>query len=157
MLLIGPAEPIEFDVHRIAARFDQPEVAAALREVGIASPAALLATWVTGRAGLERYADGAPAVTDDNPRIEYAPWVRPGEFARVLPRVLALRTDPPLRGADEAFAATVAGERERLLGFYEAGLHAYRGERALWAQAIARVLREDGNNPYYRWTVGGER
>jgi spermidine synthase len=157
MLLIGSAEPIELDVQRITARFDQPEMAAALREVGISSPAALLATWVTGRAGLERYAHGAPAVTDDKPRIEYAPWVRPGEFARVLSRLLALHTDPPLRGADQVFTAAVAGERERLLRFYEAGLHAYRGERTLWAQAIARVLREDGDNPYYRWTVGGER
>jgi spermidine synthase len=157
MLLIGSTEPIELDVHRIAARFDQPEIAAALPEVGISSPAALLATWVTDGAGLERYAHGVPAVTDDKPRIEYAPWVRPGEFARVLPRVLALRTDPPLRGADEAFAVTVARERERLLGFYEAGLHAYGGARGLWARAIMRVLREDGDNPYYRWTVGGER
>jgi spermidine synthase len=44
MLLIGSFEPIKFDVPRIAARFDHPEVTAALREVGIASPAALLAT-----------------------------------------------------------------------------------------------------------------
>jgi spermidine synthase len=157
MLLIGSAEPIELDVQRIAARFNQPETAAALREVGIGSPAALLATWMTDRAGLGRYADDAPAVTDDKPHLEYATWVRPGEFARVLPRVLALRTDPPLRGAGEAFAVTVAGERERLLRFYEAGLHAYRGAQGLWAQAIARVLREDGDNPYYRWIVGGER
>ena len=75
----------------------------------------------------------------------------------MLPGVLALHTDPPLRGADEAFAATVAGERERLLSFYEAGLPAYRGERGLWAQAITRVLSKDGDNPYYRWAVGGER
>jgi len=68
MLLVGSAEPIELDVSRIAACFDQPKVAAALREVGIASPAALLATWVTDRAELERYADGAPAVTDDRIR-----------------------------------------------------------------------------------------
>jgi spermidine synthase len=156
MLLIGAAEPIDLDVRRIAARFDQPEVAAALREVGIASPAALLATWVTDRAGLERYAAGALAVTDNRPRIEYAAWVRVGEFARVLPRVLALRTDPPLRGTDEAFVAAVSNERERLLDFYEAGLHAYHGERQLWARAIARVLSEDGENPYYRWLVGGK-
>jgi spermidine synthase len=147
-------EPIALDVRRIAARFDQPEVAAALREVGIASPAALLATWVTDRAGLERYAAGALAVTDDRPRIEYATWVRPGEFARVLPRVLALRTDPPLHGADAAFVMAVADERERLLRFYEAGLHAYNGERELWARILQRVLSEDGENPYYRWIVG---
>src|SRR5262249_49365517 len=52
MLLVGSAEPIELDMSRIAACFDQPKVAAALREVGIASPAALLATWVTDRAEL---------------------------------------------------------------------------------------------------------
>ena len=39
--------------------------------------------------------DGAPPVTDDRPRIEYATWVRPKEFGRVLPRLLALRTMPP--------------------------------------------------------------
>jgi len=155
MLLVGSAEPIELDVSRIAARFDQPEVATALREVGIASPAALLATWVTDRAGLERYADGAPTVTDDRPRIEYATWVRLGEVSRVLPRVLALRTDPPLHGADEGFLAAVATERDRLLGFYAAGLHAYNGERDMWARALKRVLSEDSANPYYRWIVGG--
>jgi spermidine synthase len=50
MLFIGSFEPIELDAQRIATRFDQPEVAADLREVGIASPAALLETWVTGPA-----------------------------------------------------------------------------------------------------------
>ena len=131
-------------------------MAVALREVGIASPAALLATWVTDRAGLERYAAGASTVTDDRPRIEYATWVRLGEFSRVLPRVLALRTDPPLHGADEGFLAAVATERERLLGFYAAGLHAYNGERDMWARALKRVLSEDSANPYYRWIVGGQ-
>ena len=156
MLLVGSAEPIELDVRRLAARFDQSEVATALREVGIDSPAALLATWVTDRTGLERYADGAPAVTDDSPRIEYATWVRLGEFSRVLPHVLALRTDPPLHGADAGFIAAVTTERERLLGFYAAGLHAYNGERDMWARALKRVLSEDGANPYYRWIVGGQ-
>jgi spermidine synthase len=130
------------------------EVAAALREVGIASPAALLATWVTGRAGLERYVDGVPPVTDDHPRIEYATWVRPKEFARVLPRLLAPRTDPPLRGTDEAFLAALADERNRLFRFYGAGLYAYNGERELSAREMNRVMRGDGRNPYYRWFVG---
>ena len=60
---------------------------------------ALRATWATDRAGLERYAEDAPPVTDDQPRIEYATWVRPKEFGRVLPRLLALRTMPPRSGA----------------------------------------------------------
>lgn len=154
MLLIGSFEPLELDVPRIAARFEQPEVAGALREVGIASPAALLATWITDRNGLERYAADALPVTDDQPRIEYAPWVRSNEIGRVLPQLLALRSDPPLRNADEAFSAKVADQRERLLRVYGVGLHAYNGEREAWARDIKQVMRDDGGNPYYRWFLG---
>lgn len=75
MMLVRSMQPIELDVPRIRARFAQPAVATALREVGIASPAALLATWVTDRAGLQYYAADAQPVTDDRPRIEYAPWL----------------------------------------------------------------------------------
>jgi len=155
MLLVGSSDPIELDAARISARFSQPEVAAALQEVGVSTPAALLATWVTGRAGLERYAGNALPVTDDRPRIEYAAWLRRGEFQRVLPRVLELRTDPPLLGADEKLRVAVAEEGERLLGFYGAGLRAYAGEREQWAGALGHVLKGDGENRYYRWFVGG--
>lgn len=157
MLLIGSEAPITLDVPRIIRRFDQPQVAQALGEVGIASPAALLATWVTDRAGLECYAGAAPAVTDDDPRIEYASWVRPGEFARVLPQLLALRTPPPLDSADATFRAAVALENDRLLAFYAAALSAQAGDRESWARNIARVMGEDGQNPYYLWFVGGAR
>lgn len=137
MLLIGSFAPIDLNVPRIA------------------SPAALLATWVTDRVGLTRYVDGTPPVTDDQPRIEYATWVRPKEITRVLPRLFALRTAPPFQGADEAFRAAVADERDRLWRFYGAGLHAYNGERELWAREMKRVMIEEGGNPYYRWFVGG--
>jgi predicted membrane-bound spermidine synthase len=155
-LLIGSLEPMELDVQRIVARFNQPGVAGALREVGIGSPAALLATWITDRNGMERYAADAPAVTDDRPRIEYASWVRAKEVTRVLPRLLDLRTDPPLLNANAAFLAALADERQRLLTFYSAGLHAYDGDRELWARDLKRVLDQDRNNPYYRWVSGGE-
>ena len=154
MLLVGALQPMELDVPRIAARFNRAAVSEALGEVGIATPAALLSTWVTGRDGLERYAAGALPVTDDRPRIEYATWVRREEFTRVLPRVLAVRTDPPLVGADESFRVEVAQERKTLLGFYEAGMDAYRGERELWARTIGTVMKQDPGNPYYRWIIG---
>lgn len=157
MLLIGSDAPLKLDVAEISRRFNQPDVASALTEVGIASPAALLATWVTDRAGLERYAGTAPAVTDDRPRIEYSSWSRPGEFLRVLPELLALRTQLPLENADETFRASVGIENDLLLTFYAAALNAQRGERELWARNITQVMREDGQNPYYRWFVGGAR
>ena len=151
---MGSLQPLELDAARIAARFRQPGVSAALSEVGIASPAALLATWVTGREGLERYADGTPPVTDNRPRIEYAAWTRRGEFARVLPQVLALRTDPPLVNADSALRAAIEAERRRLTAFYGAALDAYRGDREAWQRNIEQALAGDSGNPYYRWITG---
>ena len=151
MLLVGSMEPVDLDVPRIIARFNQPEVASALREVGIASPEALLATWVTDRAGLETYAGDALPVTDDQPRIEYADWVRRDELQRVLPELIGLRRVPPLRNADDAFVKSVAAERQRLLLFYQASLNAMAGRRDHWAQDMQRVLEGDGANAYYRW------
>jgi spermidine synthase len=113
-----------------------------------------LATWFTGRAGLERYAAGALPVTDDRPRIEYASWVRRGEITKTLPALLALRTSPPLSDAEAPFQSEVAERREQLLVFYAAGLAAYKGDRDRWAQAIDRAIGSGSRNPYYRWIVG---
>lgn len=157
MLLVGSMAPLELDAARIAGRLAQPGVAQALGEVGITSPASLLATWVTDRAGLERYAAGALPVTDDRPRIEYGNWIRRGEFGRVLPEMLALRTAPPLTNADASLLSAIETERERLYTFYSAGLHAQNGQHAAWARDIERLMREDAGNPYYRWFTGGAR
>ena len=154
MLLVGSPQPLELDVPRIVARFQQPQIAVALQDVGINSAAALLGTWITGREGLERYAGEAPQVTDDRPHIEYAAWLRRGEFSRVLPHVLALQTDPPLQGVDESFRQAVKTEHSHLLDFYMAALYAYRGQRELWENSAERVLKEDGANPYFRWIFG---
>jgi len=157
MLLVGSLQPLRLDAARITERLQQPSVQQTLREVGIDSPAALLATWVTGREGLERYAADAPAVTDDQPSIEYAPWVRSDEIVRVLPALLALATPAPLENADSLLKLQVADHRRRLLGFYDAGLSAYRGQRQRWGQQVQEVLREDAANPYYRWFLGVPR
>jgi spermidine synthase len=154
MLLLGSMSPLEVSHARIAARLGQEEVASALSEVGVDSEAALLATWVTDREGLERYVGGAPPVTDDRPLIEHAAWLRRGEFARVLPRVLEVATEIPLEGGDEALRAEIATEREILWTFYQARLHAYRNEREAFERALLRVLEAEGENPYYRWVAG---
>jgi spermidine synthase len=156
MLLIGSVEPIALDATRIAERFGRPGVSAALKEVGISSPAALLATYVTDRAGLERFAQDAPATTDDRPHIEYAAWLRPGEFARVLPRVLAEGTKAPvIANADEPLRAAIAVEGRRLMAFYQACLDAYAGDRQGWAASMRSVVAEDSSNPYYSWFLAG--
>jgi spermidine synthase len=155
MLLVGSDSPIELDSVQITNRFNHSEVSAALRAVGISSPAALLATWVTGRDGLERYTAHAHPVTDDYPRIEYAPWVRPKEITRTLPNLLALETDPPLTGSDlDDLRGEIATQRQGLLDFYTAGIAAYNGNREAWTEAMRRVLAVDESNPYYRWIAG---
>jgi spermidine synthase len=153
-LLVGSLTPIELDAVSIQRRFAQPAVAAALAEAGVGSAAALVATWVTDRAGLERYAGDALPVTDDRPRIEYGPWVLPDDFPRTLAHVLSVRSEPPLRNADEAFRIRVAAVREGLLSFYEAGLAAYAGDREGWGRSIRRVRATEPDNPYYRWALG---
>ena len=154
MLLVGSMQPIELDAARISARFEQPGVRNALQDVGVASGAALLATYVTDRAGLERFAGDAPAVTDDQPRIEYAPWVRAKEISRVLPALLDLHTAPDLLNAEPAFVDRLNVHRQRLMQFYRSSLHAYDGDREAWARDIREVINGDGANPYYRWFVG---
>ncbi len=151
MLLVGSLDVVHLDVPRIIERFTQPELASALREVGIASPEALLATWVTDRTGLDVYAGNAPPVTDDQPWIEYADWVRQDELQRTLPRLMELRTPPPLRRADGMFVRSVSAERQNLLLFYQAALNGAAGHQGLWAKDMTRVLAADSDNAYYRW------
>lgn len=154
MLLIGSLQPLQLDVPRIRQRLAQPAVAAALAEVGIGSAQALLATWITDRAGLERYAADALPVTDDQPRIEYANWVRPREITRVLPALLALRRAPPLQGGEPAFASAVNDQWNTLARFYSLSLHAYNGNRQAWAREARELARSDGDNPYFHWFLG---
>jgi spermidine synthase len=149
MLLLGSPEPIELDAARIGARFDHPEVASALGQVGIGSPAALLATWIADRGGLEHYASGVMPVTDDRPGIEYATWTRRGEFSRVLPALMALTDPPPVINASPELVRSIAAEQNRLRRFYEAALEAYAGRRERAGWGLAQVLAEDPRNPYF--------
>ena len=154
VLLVGSPSPIELAGPRVAARYADPAVRTVLAEVGIESPEALLATWVTDRGGLERFAADAPPVTDDRPLIEHAAWVRRGELERVLPRLLALATDVPLPSGDPLRPA-VEAERLELLGFYRFSLHAMAGARAEAGAALREVLEHDPQNPYYLWVAYG--
>lgn len=155
MLLVGSNDPMELDAAKIEQRFNQPTVAKALGEVGVATPADVLATWVTDRQGLERYAGHTPPVTDDRPSIEYATWVRRNELVQVLPELLTLRTEPVIHGASPELIEAMHRQRDVLFAFYASGLAAYQGDRDQWAEALGLVMQADGQNPYYRWIAGG--
>jgi len=158
MLLLGGADPLAFDLAQVEARLAAPATASALAEVGIASPAALLGTYVTGRPGLEAYAQGAAPVTDDDPRIEYSPWVRPGELTRVLPQLLELASEPPIvdRERSPAALAGIEVERQSLHTFYRGALAAMLGDRDEWASAMQEVAPMAARNAYYAWFLGSQ-
>lgn len=156
MLLLGSMQAMPLDADRIAARFGIPTVRAALAEVGVMSPAALLATWVTDRDGLIRFAGATAPVTDDRPAIEYATWVRPRELTLTLPALLALRGDPPMAPGQAPLMPAIAGERRALNLFYDSALAAYAGDRSVWARNAPTLARLARDNPYLRWFVGGD-
>jgi spermidine synthase len=151
MLLVGSISPVKLDVARVSERFARPGIATALAQVGVGSPAALLATWVTDRDGLLRFAGNAPPVTDDRPRIEVAPWLRPGEMARILPAVMAVTTDPPLVGAEAGFLEQLARHRGELGLLFQALQASQEGDRATAAASLRRLRMADPDNLYYAW------
>lgn len=153
MMLIGSMEPLPLDFSVLSERFRTPGVATALAGVGVRTPADLLATYVTDRAGLEAYVGDAPPVTDDRPRIEYAGWVRPREITRVLPKLLALREPPPVLASSTEVAEIEASHR-RLVDFYEISLLAYAGDREAWASRARAFSQSDEPNAYYDWFFG---
>lgn len=155
MLLIGSLQPMPLDAGRITGRMAQPRLRQALADVGVGSPAALLATWVTDREGLARFAGDAPPVTDDRPAIEYAAWVRPREIVRTLPALLALRGEPPLGADGPALSAEIENERGALDLFYRSALAAYRGNREEWAGNAGALAQLAQANPYLRWFMAG--
>jgi spermidine synthase len=152
-LLIASVEPVQLDVPRIRQRFSQGKIADVLGQVGVDSPVALLATYITHRDGLEEFAGNALPVTDDHPRIEYAPWVRDGEFARVLERVAELRSPVPLTG-DDSVGEAVERERRQLWAFYRSAHYALTGQTDRWESLMRRLLPFVGSNPYYKWFIG---
>jgi spermidine synthase len=156
MLLVGSQTPIELDVKRMTSRFQQPGVSTSLKEVGIDSPAALLATFICSRQELEKYAGEALPVTDDRPRIEYGDWVLPGDFERTLSDLMAISSEPVLIHADAEFQTELAQHRSTLHAFYESAIAAYARDRQRWQQLLIQVYQKEPDNPYYRWFAGSQ-
>ncbi len=150
MMLIGSMEPVTLDFTIIAERFRAPGIARVLQEVGVRTPADLLATYVTDRAGLEAYAGDALPVTDDRPRIEYASWVRPKELTWILPKLLDLRRTPPVKASAEE-KERIERSYRRLADFYELTLVALRGDREGWLSRVRAFRQDNTPNAYYAW------
>ncbi len=76
-------------------------------------------------------------------------------MARILPAVLAVTTDPPLLGADDAFAARVDRHRGELGLLFQALQASVEGEHRREAESLWRLRRAAPENPYYAWIAPG--
>jgi spermidine synthase len=70
-VLIGSAEPLRLDLDRLDAAYASPSTRRNLRRAYLETPEALLATYLLDRRGVERWADAAPLITDERPRMEF--------------------------------------------------------------------------------------
>jgi len=158
MMLIGSMEPLRLDFSRISRRFQTPDIASTLVQIGVTTPADWLATWVTNRKGLEAYVGNALPVTDDRPRIENAKWVRAQQLTLVLPDLLDLRQPPPVV-AYAAEKARIKTSHQQLVDFYDISMLATVVDReASAAETMATMIREFRQtaepNAYHDWFFG---
>ena len=149
MMIVGSMKPLPLDFTLVEQRMRTPAIASALQEVGVMTPADLLATYVTDRSGLEAYAGDALPVTDDRPRIEYAHWVRRNELNHILPKLLAYRTPPPI-AASLAEKARIDASYSQLADFYEILLLLMARDDAFFVR-LQDFAGSVESNPYYAW------
>jgi len=98
---IASDEPLKIDPRELTARMSEPAVAEDLTEIGLRSPASLLATFVAADEKLAAFLHDVPSLTDDRPRIEYYNWyplnlVSVAELKRLREPVEGYLTDDSL-------------------------------------------------------------
>jgi predicted membrane-bound spermidine synthase len=149
MMIIGSMQPVPLNFAVVSERMRTPSIARALGEVGIMTPADLLATYVTDQTGLEDYAQDAMPVTDDRPRIEYAHWLRSNELNRILPKLLTYREPPPV-AASAAEKARIEVSYSQLNEFYEILLLLMARDQEFFTR-VRSFVRSTELNPYFAW------
>ena len=71
LVLVGSPSPETIDAGRFRQAFQDPDLAKALRDIGVEDELSLLGTFLRGPETLRAYASTAPIVTDDRPLLEY--------------------------------------------------------------------------------------
>jgi len=138
VLLIATAGDQPLAIADIARAWSRPGVAADLATVSVFEPFSLLSLYVTGRAGLQRYAGGAVIQTDDRNTLEFsgplALYASPADNEAEL-RALADRAElpPEARGVLERGGAVEWKHRGEML----LKAHAYAAAYDALAQSAA--------------------
>jgi hypothetical protein len=163
--------PLRIDYARLEARMATPAVRAALDEIGVPGPPALLATFLMDRAALERYAGSVPAITDDHPRIEFflpvdlrARIPTASELPDLFERVIDARSPDPSLGRildvpperREAVLEEVRSYRAAMVACYEAEIARGRGLEWKSAEGHEAAVARDPANDYFLFFLGAD-
>jgi spermidine synthase len=160
LFLIGSNEPLQLDYAKLTGRLQQPELKAALADVGFHDAAELLASFAMDGPALRAFAGEGPVMSDDRPWAEFeAPKLVYAEL--VDESLLALEphftsplsllpegsTTPEIRAGIERRHLARAHDFKGLLDYYGVrmiGGAAYK----LFAESLA-IDPENWNSKYY--------
>jgi spermidine synthase len=160
--LIGQREASGFSPAALRARLAAASASAQLRELHLEDELAVLGSFISGPAALQRFAAGAPPNTDDRPlvayrapRASYAPEAAPRDRLLALLRVLRARPDEVLtaaHGDDSELRARLAAyfsARDRFIQV-GAGVRPSSDAHAMLAQVRAPLLAILRESPDFR-------
>jgi hypothetical protein len=74
LIVVGAEEELAIDFGQLRARMERPGVHEELAALGLASPARLLYTFLTGGEPLNKYLGAGPLNTDDRPVLSYSTY-----------------------------------------------------------------------------------
>ena len=133
-LILGPLEPLQVDLPRLAAVLDRPEIKEDLDAIAIHNIYDLLDCLVLDEDGVRRFVGDSPLNTDDRPRLEISCAVR-GDWEKYLALVLAQITlyRAPVLPYISSFIDEPK-DREDIAHRFEATIHIFRAQ-------VAQLLR----------------
>ncbi|HEY4000123.1 MAG TPA: fused MFS/spermidine synthase, partial [Candidatus Xenobia bacterium] len=151
LILLGSKAPLALDPAHLAPGFADPSARRSLAEVGIDSPATLLATFLHGPTFLRAYCGDIPLVDDDHPYIEYA-WNDAVPLNPELGHHRPAELWPMIHGFDQAEIAARAAALDDLkhLGNPSGGPdHAVQ-----YLLQVRRITAALPDNPFVLWWTG---
>jgi spermidine synthase len=158
LVLVGSISPRVIDYDRLREAFRVPELAQALRGIGVDNELSLLATFLHGPDALQAYAGDAPIVTDDRPRLEYC-FTEPRPVARSLRQRSLEELRKHLRNFPQDQDAALQLHMDAWQRLYDMSSYTVSvpddSLRALYYYALAcRIRSVLADNPYADFVLG---